>query len=107
MDSNIQNDASAKEAIIKKIDQLPDTLVATVSAILDGLLLAYRQRTDSSVENQAAESGQTITTLDQLFERLDGLPEAPELVSLTKQQRKDLMTDSLKEKYNHTDLELS
>ncbi|MEL6353427.1 MAG: hypothetical protein AAFR58_17000 [Cyanobacteria bacterium J06627_28] len=109
MQTNIQNPSSAKQAIIKKLDKLPDALVQTVSTILDDLI-DYHQKTISTpnvsekIVADDKSSIEPITTWDQFFDEIQQLPEAPELVGMTKQQRKALMTEYLQEKYKDTDL---
>lgn len=110
MDANAQSASTTREALIKKLDKLPTSLLEIVSRMLDGLLLAYIQEPEQIMETQSPASHgalEPINTLDELFEELDKLPEAAELANLTKRQRKDLITASLREKYRDTELDLS
>ena len=112
MRTDLQNASSAKESIIRKIDTLPDALVQTVSTILDGLI-AYHKATapvsdfSETGADVSKESSEPVTTWDQFFDELQKLPEAPALVNMTKQQKKNMMTKYLEEKYRDTDLDLS
>lgn len=88
-----------------------------MSTFLDNLITYHRttvqeKRTTSASEknHEDKEEYERITpfeTWDEFFEEMEKLPEAPELSSMTKQQRKDLITEYLLEKYKGTSLDLS
>jgi len=110
MQTNIQSTSSTKASIIEKLDELPDALMQTVSTILDGLISYHREARQSPerplhVGEENEPQLEPFTTWAQFFEELEKLPTSPELANMTKQQRKEAMTEYLQEKYKNTVLD--
>lgn len=101
-----------RKSVVEKLNQVPDELVQTISDFIDGLVKQHEEVSSITAQDPVAAQDSSvrkdlssITTWDEWFDAVQQLPEVPGLSNLSKQERQEIMTEAIVEKYERKGLE--